>query len=120
MYKNKITETNYKHRRKKMITAVEKPVENKTQLQLRKKRVTFTINKETESEVFVAGSFNNWNHNEFKMKKQNGNGTYSITIYIPKGKHEYKFIVDGNWIIDPQCPEWTINSIGTLNSVIDV
>jgi 1,4-alpha-glucan branching enzyme len=52
--------------------------------------------------VFVAGNFNNWKDGELPMIKKNGVWTYQL-IAAP-GNYHYKFIVDGNWIRDPNNP----------------
>ncbi len=68
--------------------------------------------------VIVSGTFNRWNTNGFKLKKSN-NG-WSVTLQLRPDIYEYKFIVDGNWIIDPQNPSRAKNKFGGYNSVIDV
>lgn len=51
----------------------------------------------TEDQLFIAGSFNNWNpgQKEFQLEK-NVEGNYFITLAIQKGKHEFK-ITKGSW-----------------------
>jgi len=51
------------------------------------------------SEVFVAGSFNNWNPRELKLAKKDGQ--WQMPYVLGAGVYTYKFIVDGKWIIDP-------------------
>ena len=84
------------------------------------KRVTFQIAATPNSTVFLAGSFNDWNPKKHQMKDPKGIGKYSITLVLPKGDHEYKYVVNGNWVIDPECQNWVRNSYGTLNSVVKV
>jgi hypothetical protein len=47
-------------------------------------------------------------------------GHYSTTVALPPGRHEYKFVVNGEWQIDEKCPQWVPNASGTLNSVVEV
>lgn len=82
--------------------------------------VTFRITAAPKSEVFVAGSFNNWEPRQHALKDTRNTGKYSITLRLPKGLYEYKFIVNGNWQVDPECQNWVRNSLGTLNSIINV
>ena len=84
-----------------------------------KKKVAFKFQAEPNAEVYVAGSFNNWDATKNKLQSD-GSGNYSASILIPKGHHEYKFVVNGNWCVDPSCPEWSPNAHGSLNSVINV
>ena len=84
----------------------------------RRKRVTFQLRAEPGSEVFVTGSFNNWDPRSLRLRDNNGDGLFTRAVLLPTGRHEYKFIVDGVWCVDPNCPEWTPNSFGALNSVL--
>ena len=84
------------------------------------KRVTFQITATPQSEVYLAGTFNNWDPKRHKMKDTRDTGKYSIALVLPKGEHEYKFIINGNWVVDPECQNWVRNSLGTLNSVVKV
>ena len=70
------------------------------------------------SEVYVAGTFNEWNAKKNKLAYKSG--SYATTLMLPKGRHEYKFVIDGVWCVDPECPEWTPNGLGSLNSVLNV
>jgi hypothetical protein len=47
------------------------------------------------NEVFITGSFCEWNK-RLKMNK-NKNNIFEVELFIPKGKYEFKFIVDGSW-----------------------
>ena len=67
-------------------------------------------------EVYLAGDFNQWDPRSFPMKKE-GNGWF-LPVHLSVGKHLYKFIIDGNWIIDPANKLWEQNEHGTGNSVI--
>jgi len=54
--------------------------------------------KEGGTDVKIAGTFlENWTKLE-KMEKNKKTGIYEIVINIPKGKHEFKFIVDNTWM----------------------
>lgn len=69
------------------------------------------------SQVCLAGTFNNWT--PAAMKKQQ-KGYYALELKVPKGQHEYKFVVDGQWQSDPANTETVQNSLGTVNSVVIV
>ena len=83
------------------------------------RKVQFKIQAAESSTVFLAGSFNDWDGAALPMKFDGG-GFFSVTVPLPEGRHEYKFVIDGVWQIDPNCPQWVPNSCGTLNSVMDV
>jgi 1,4-alpha-glucan branching enzyme len=84
----------------------------------RKKRVSFAFTAAPGSKVFVAGTFNNWDPNKDQLKEKAG--VFSLSLHLPAGRHEYKFIVDGTWYIDSKCPDFVPNAQGTLNSVLTV
>jgi len=71
---------------------------------------------ENAQNVFLSGTFNNWAEQGYTMQKENGN--WVLKVYLPKGKTRYKFIVDGEWIIDPANPLWEDNAVGTDDSVL--
>lgn len=66
--------------------------------------------------VFVTGTFNNWSESGYTMKRQEGEWIFPIHLTI--GKHLYKFVIDGDWINDPENPLWEENRYGTDNSVL--
>jgi 1,4-alpha-glucan branching enzyme len=83
-------------------------------------RVRFEMLAESGATVYVAGTFNNWDPAKNPMKEEAGHGRYATNISLPKGRHEYKFVVNGDWQVDPHCSEWVPNGCGSLNSVISV
>ncbi len=84
------------------------------------RRVQLELSVQPGSRVFVAGTFNNWNPTATPMKDNPGSGHCKATLSLPAGRHEYKFVVNGEWRIDPNCPEWSPNDQGSLNSVLHV
>ena len=67
-------------------------------------------------QVTIAGSFNDWNQENFTMVKKDGR--WIFPIFLKPGKYTYKFIVDGNWILDPGNGLWENNEYGSGNSVL--
>ena len=68
--------------------------------------------------VALAGSFNNWNQSEFIFGKEGDE--WVCRIELEPGKHAYKFIVDGNWLLDPANPNTEDDDYGVKNSFIVV
>lgn len=89
------------------------------------KRIPFTCKAPDAGAVSVAGTFNDWDAATHSLKKGRG-GTWKATISVPRGRHEFKFIVDGEWCCDPgcggehTCPQCVPNDLGTMNRVIEV
>jgi len=71
---------------------------------------------ENAKDVFIAGDFNNWSPRSYRLKR--AGKEWTIDLYIDKGKHLYKFVVDGKWTLDPGNSLWEQNEFGTGNSVL--
>ncbi len=67
--------------------------------------------------LLVSGSFIDWSKEGIPLIKDSA-GVWSIPVFLKPGKHTYKFIVDGEWITDPDNPHWENNEYGTGNSVL--
>jgi hypothetical protein len=73
---------------------------------------------EDAKKVILAGSFNKWNEDAFQLTKvENG---WEITLQLRPDVHQYKFIVDGEWLEDPANPYKTRNEFGGHNSLIEI
>jgi len=66
--------------------------------------------------VIVTGTFCDWSPSGYRMVKDNGG--WIFPVHLGKGKWLYKFIVDGDWILDPVNPDVEENQYGTGNSVL--
>lgn len=86
--------------------------------QAKRRRVTFRMAGEAGSEICVAGTFNDWSPTADKLSYRNG--AYTASVLLAPGRYEYKLVVNGVWCIDPECPDWVPNGLGSLNSVMMV
>lgn len=75
-------------------------------------------------QVFVAGTFNDWNPADHVMER-NSSGVWEADLRLPHGRYEYKFIVDGVWCCEPhlrndanQEDDSVPNAFGTINRVL--
>jgi len=82
--------------------------------------VRFEIAAERGSKVYIAGTFNQWCPNTHPLDHHPEDGVFRVTLHLPAGTHEYKFVVNGVWHPDATCPNWVLNEHGTLNSVVRV
>jgi 1,4-alpha-glucan branching enzyme len=67
----------------------------------------------------VAGTFNSWDPKRTPLRRDTA-GAWKTTVWLPPGRYEYRFIVDGEWLSDPRAKESTQNGFGSQNSVIVV
>jgi 1,4-alpha-glucan branching enzyme len=68
--------------------------------------------------VLVAGSFNHWVPEP--MQWNEAQGVWEKKMALGAGKWAYKFVVDGEWIMDPACETYEKTEYGAVNSVIEV
>lgn len=68
------------------------------------REVTFEFAAPAGAErVSVAGSFNNWNKDAAVMERGPDGRTWRLTMTLPAGRYEYKFVVNGEtWVVDPK------------------
>jgi beta-lactamase regulating signal transducer with metallopeptidase domain len=64
--------------------------------------------------VALAGSFNNWNQSQLLFAREGDE--WVCRVNLPRGKHQYKFVVDGDWLTDPGNPKIVHDERGNLNS----
>ena len=84
------------------------------------RKVLFSLEAAPGRTAAVAGSFNDWDPAMAPMEYDSASKTYRITIELCPGEYEYKFVVDGEWLLDESNPNFFPNDFGTLNSVLSV
>jgi 5'-AMP-activated protein kinase regulatory beta subunit len=67
------------------------------------------------TEVFLTGSFTKW-RTHYPLTRQGHE--FSVTVALPKGIYQYKFIVDGEWRFNPDEPTES-DEQGNINNVIN-
>ncbi len=67
-------------------------------------------------EVRLAGSFNNWTPRPMRKRY----GRFVAVEDLAPGEYEYKLIVDGRWVLDPDNTRSVPNQFGGLNSLLVV
>ena len=80
-------------------------------------RVSLTLVKPGATSVFVAGSFNEWQPERTPLCPV-GDGRWVGSLAVAPGRYEYLFVVDGEWLPDPNAKETTANPFGGQNSVL--
>lgn len=82
------------------------------------KKVSFKLSAPQAQAVQVAGCFNEWNPEAFRLKKA-ADGNWKGEVKLNPGRYEYRFVVDGRWENDPNAAS-VPNSVGSTNSVLEV
>lgn len=65
--------------------------------------------------VFVTGSFCQWK--QFFLMKKDSSKNFVLKLNLPRGIHQYKFKVDGEWKYNPKFP--ICNDGGNINNYLD-
>ncbi|WP_428390020.1 fasciclin domain-containing protein [Mucisphaera sp.] len=80
-------------------------------------RVRFVLRGFAEANrVVVTGAFADWNENRPVMERVGD--AWQLELDLGAGKHPYKFIVDGEWTLDPGNSRREMDHAGYENSVI--
>ncbi|CAJ0573886.1 unnamed protein product, partial [Mesorhabditis spiculigera] len=77
------------------------------------KKVLFEIEAPEAKTVFLAGSFLNWE--VALLCRPLGNGRHGVSVDVPRGQYDFKFLVDGEWRAS-QCYHISNNEYGSLNN----
>ncbi|MFC1593990.1 glycogen-binding domain-containing protein [Candidatus Omnitrophota bacterium] len=84
-----------------------------------KKMIQFTLEAPSAQRVNLVGSFNEWDAQSLSAKKDK-KGMWKVRLSLPKGRHEYRFVVDDQWWNDPCCSDCAWNEFGSMNNVVEV
>ncbi len=82
--------------------------------------VLFSVYEPNAKQVYLSGDFNNWASTEDFMYDSDGNGLWQRVIPLKNGRHRYKYVIDGEYIVDPNNPETESDEIGTPYSFVQV
>ncbi len=70
--------------------------------------------------VALIGSFNGWNPDGYALQSSSP-GFWQLSIPgLPAGRYRYKFLVDSNWVHDPENPDRVEDGYGGFTSILDV
>lgn len=83
------------------------------------RKVEFKFVAPKAKEVKLIGDFNNWDCGSILLRKTGGM-EWKKELILEPGRYEYKFVVDGNWVTDPNNSDKVQNAFGTENSVLEV
>ena len=80
----------------------------------KKGTVRFSIRPAQDArQAYLAGEFSEWN--PIRMRKRAGE--FSVSIAVEPGTYQYKYVIDDQWVPDPDNSNWAISDCNTVNSV---
>jgi 1,4-alpha-glucan branching enzyme len=88
------------------------------QIVLHARTVTFVFDLAPAQWVFVVGDFNDWNESSHPMNKEGDR--WKLTVGLPAGEYEFKYLADGVWFNDREAHRYVPNPWGSDNSVVAV
>lgn len=68
--------------------------------------------------VAIAGSFNDWKPLDMSYDRLKHSWVYRLSLQ--PGLYEYKFIVDEEWLVDPDNSNTVMDARGNINSVLQI
>ena len=81
--------------------------------------IRIELHDEQAQSVSIIGTFNHWQTDETRMVRVQP-GRWLRILFLPPGRYEYVFVVDGHFITDPNVAESVPNICGCANSVLRV
>ena len=82
--------------------------------------VRFVFRAPDARRVSLVGDFNGWAKDATPLVASGENGAWAVAVAVPRGRHEYAFIVDGtSWSPDPFATR-IADEFGTESSVVTV
>jgi chromosome partitioning protein len=81
--------------------------------------VLFAVKFDDAKKVLIAGDFNGWSPIGTPMQSA-APGSWKTSLPLSRGRYRYRFIVDGQWVTDPNNTYVEANQFGELNSVVEV
>ena len=85
------------------------------------KVVQFVLRAPQARSVALVGDFNELDRNATPLRAVSNDGVWTISLPLPRGRHVYAFVVDGEeWIADPVAPKAPGDDFGVPNSVVTV
>jgi 1,4-alpha-glucan branching enzyme len=82
--------------------------------------VIFSLDSPGALEVYLCGDFNEWSPTSLRMIRRGASDHWAKRLTLRPGCYQYKFVVDGEWVHDPEASENVRNHHGSLNSVVEV
>lgn len=82
--------------------------------------ILFAVNAPNAQNVYLTGEFTNWSREGIRMEKDEKTGLWRAVLHLEPGEYEYRFIVDGVWIKDPNNTDSVLNEFGQENSLLIV
>jgi chromosome partitioning protein len=82
--------------------------------------VLFMLDAPNAQHVLITGEFTNWSREGIPLERDPSDGIWRTVVSVEPGEYEYRFVVDGVWIRDPNNKDFIRNEFGQENSLLVV
>ncbi len=84
--------------------------------------IEFSVPDNGCSKVEIVGDFNDWNaSDEFTFKKNKKRKEHVLKLKLPQNAtYQYRYLIDGDFVNEPEADSLISNSFGTQNCVLDL
>lgn len=80
---------------------------------------TFSFHAPDALSVQLVGDFTHWQKEPINLKR-GPDGIWQTTVRLKPGKHNYRFLLNGQWQDDPACTIRVANPFGSQNMIREV
>jgi 1,4-alpha-glucan branching enzyme len=80
-------------------------------------RHSFRLEAQGAQQVCLVGDFNRWKVCATPLEQTRDN-LWQISVDLERGRHEYMFVVDNEWISDPRAAVQVDDGFGHRNAVL--
>jgi len=84
------------------------------------KEVSFSISAPNALDIHLVGDFNHWKINDESRLAKHDDGRWEKKMGLTPGRYKYKFVVDGEWLVDNGNQDREQNSFGTFDSIMKI
>jgi hypothetical protein len=82
-------------------------------------RVLFRVEAPEDATVTLVGDFNGWNPTATPLAYA-GRGVWEADVPLAPGEYEYKYVVNGRWLLDRSNPDEVSGEDGSIRSRLEV
>jgi 1,4-alpha-glucan branching enzyme len=82
--------------------------------------VTFSLDRPGAQDIYLCGDFNQWSPVLLRMLRHGSSDHWEQRLTLAPGRYQYKFVVDGEGIHDPEAFENVHDQCASLSSVMEV
>lgn len=93
-------------------------VEEQADLAAQPRTIRLAVKAPDAQTVYLVGDFTGWQLQPEHQFARVNDGRWVASVHLPPGEYRYKFVVDGQWLADPDNPRKAVNPFGTEDSLL--